>query len=269
MLIAIPTRGRVSLVGSGGTLSLIPQSLVEETVLFVHSDEYAEYAGAVASLPEERQVTVVPLKYDKIADKRLQIGQWAMETSDDDKFVMLDDDIDFLVRRSDDDWRLRAAEEPEVLDMFGMMERLLDQYALVGVSAREGNNRYGVGMPSELVFENTRIMRITAYRTEDFLSVEHDRVPVMEDFDVNLQLLRRGRPNALMAYWANGQRMTNAPGGCSIWRTLELHNAAAERLAELHPGLVTTRQKHNKTDAEGLGTRTEVTVQWKKAYGHG
>lgn len=268
MLIAIPTRGRAGLVSGKGTLPLIPKSLIRDTVLFVHEDEFGLYQQEVDRLHYERAPRVVDFKYSRIGEKRHMIGSWA-KSNGYGKFVMLDDDIDFLVRRDSDDWRLRAAEEDEVVEMFAMMERLLDTYALVGVSAREGNNRYGLGTPDELVVENTRIMRISAFRTEEFLSVQHGRVDVMEDFDVAIQLLRRGMPNALMAYWANGQRMTNAPGGCSIWRTLEVHNAAAHRLAELHPGLVTTRLKQNKTDADGLGTRTEVTVQWKKAYGHG
>jgi hypothetical protein len=37
-------------------------------------------------------------------------------------------------------------------------------------------------------------------------------------------------------------------------------------MKELHPGFVTTRQKKNKTDADGFGSRTEVTVQWKQAW---
>ncbi len=91
----------------------------------------------------------------------------------------------------------------------------------------------------------------------------------MEDFDVQLQLLKRGLGNACLYYWAQGQSKTNAPGGCSLWRTHEVHEAAARRLAELHPGLVRLRQKANKTDAGGFGTRMEVTIAWKKAAGLG
>ena len=63
--------------------------------------------------------------------------------------------------------------------------------------------------------------------------------------------------------------MTNEDGGCSEYRTHEFHEHSARRLAELHPGLVTLRQKSNKTDREGFGTRTEVTIQWKRAWQEG
>lgn len=152
--------------------------------------------------------------------------------------------------------------------MLRTIEGLLDEYAHVGVSAREGNNRAGEG-DAPLLQENTRTYRVLAYQTDMFLSVEHGRVRVMEDFDVNLQLLRQGHKNACLFYWAQGQKMTNAPGGCSTWRTHEVHEESARRLAELHPGLVSLREKHNKTDADGFGTRTEVTIQWKRAYNHG
>jgi hypothetical protein len=148
------------------------------------------------------------------------------------------------------------------------MQSALNEHAHVSVSAREGNNRAGVG-EAPLVSLNTRTLRVLAYRTEEFLRAEHGRVPVMEDFDVNLQLLRAGHSNACASFWAQGQRMTNEAGGCSTYRTHELHEGAARRLAELHPGLVRLRQKQNKTDREGFGTRTEVTISWKAAYADG
>ena len=144
----------------------------------------------------------------------------------------------------------------------------LDTYDHVGVSAREGNNRIGVG-GLDLRNDNTRTLRALAYRTDSFLGVVHGRVDVMEDFDVNLQILRGGGSNTSLHYWAQGQSMTNAPGGCSTYRTHEVHERSAEKLAELHPGLVRLRLKENKTDAGGFGTRKEVTIQWKKAYQEG
>jgi hypothetical protein len=144
------------------------------------------------------------------------------------------------------------------------VENLLRDYAHVGIGVRGGNNNVGTG-DAPLLTENTRTMRALAYRTDDFLSVEHGRVQVMEDFDVNLQLLRRGLKNCCINYWCQDQKMTNAAGGCSGLRTHALHEAAAVRLAELHPGLVALRQKKNKTGGE-FG---EVTIQWKRAFNAG
>lgn len=270
MRIYIPTRGRFAQLGYDSTLARIPMFMHKSVVLVVHPEEEQWYIEALGeSIFAEAGATVVSLgAYDNIAQKRRYIGEYARDNGED-KFVMLDDDIDFLIRKSPEVWNLRAADDDEVAHLFKKIDELLSDYAQVTVSGREGNNRYGEGTFDQLLVFNTRAMRITGYQTAAFNACEHDRVPVMEDIDVTLQLLRAGHANVLIAYYANGQKMTNAAGGCSIWRTHEIHEAAANRLVELHPGLVRTRQKTNKTDADGFGTRTEVTVQWKRAYGHG
>lgn len=265
MHIYIPTRGRSDKLATG-TLSLLPHSLLADTTLVVHSDnqEPRLYREALEKIGLPG-LNVLDFKYENIAEKRLCIGNDASSMGYE-KFVMLDDDIDFLIRKAPDNWQLHAPNGVELELMFKAIESELNRYSMVGISPREGNNRFGLGGPSDLVFEKTRLMRVLAFRTEDFLSVEHCRVPVMEDFDITLQLLRQGKKNIMLAYYANGQKATNAPGGCSLWRTLELHNAAAHKLAELHPRYVKTRHKKNKSDNAGLEERTEVTIQWKKAY---
>lgn len=270
MRIYIPTRGRADKLAGDSTLSRIPRWMHDQVVLVTHSEDTQNYVRALAASGfQESGATILDVgAYDNIAQKRMRIGEVARDNREF-SFVMLDDDIDFLVRKGDDVWNLRAATDDEVDTLFQKIAGLLNTYAQVTVSGREGNNRYGEGTFDQLLVYNTRAMRITGYQTELFNSCVHDRVPVMEDIDVTLQLLRRGFANVLIAYYANGQKMTNAAGGCSIWRTHEIHEAAANKLVELHPGLVRTRLKTNKTDADGFGTRTEVTVQWKKAHGHG
>ena len=203
-----------------------------------------------------------------IAATRRWIGEHA-RLQNVSKFLMADDDIQFLVRKADDTWQLRKAEKNDTDEMLSWIDATLDVHVHVGVSAREGNNTAGIGDHNKLVSFNTRTIRALAYRTDAFLSVEHERVPVMEDFDVNLQLLRRGGSNVATYFWAQGQRMTNEVGGCSTYRSHEVHEASAKRLAELHPLLVSLCTKVNKTDREGFGTRTEVTIQWKRAWMEG
>lgn len=140
----------------------------------------------------------------------------------------------------------------------------LTEYPMVGISAREGNNYAGTG-PAPLIKECTRSMRFYAFRTADFLSIDAGRMPEMADFDTALQFLRRGQKNAVLYYWAQHQPGTQAPGGCEAYRTHATHEAAAKKLAELHPDFVSLRTKTNKSGGE-FGTRTEVTVQWRKAY---
>lgn len=237
----------------------------------------------VASLsPKQREFTTVVCPVDEFDHysfmfKGTGISLWATDATGIDavrlvcgqvadgyghkKFVMMDDDIEFYYRPDPTRYNLVGAEQEIVDEILSTVERNLETYAHVGISGREGNNRV-----MEESVDNTRMIRVLAYQTEAFLSCEHGRVPVMEDFDVTLQLMRKGYANNVMYHAAQGQKMTNAPGGCSTYRNHQMQDEAARKLAELHPGFVNLRQKKNKTDASGFGTRTEVTVYWKKAF---
>lgn len=261
MRVYIPSRGRADqriFSGPAGQMTYR-----NEVFYVVSPDEAADYTRALVHYGVDAQLLCCDLQPD-IARVREWCGLHA--ASDGlDKFVLCDDDVGFLVRRSADDWRLRGAEPDEVDEMLQWMSVALMVYDHVGVSAREGNNRSGEGGTLELVEPNTRIMRVQGFRTESFLKCEHGRVRVMEDFDIALQILGRGGSNAVSYWWGQGQRKTNDTGGCSEWRTHEVHEESARRLAELHPGLVTLRKKSNIGDRDGFGTRTEVTIQWKEA----
>jgi hypothetical protein len=98
--------------------------------------------------------------------------------------------------------------------------------------------------------------------------VRFDRLPVMEDFDVALQLLRKGYPSLTLNNWVQDQSTSNAPGGCSTYRSLEVQAKGAKGLARLHPNVVKLVEKTTK-GAWGGGTRTDVQVAWKKAYEEG
>lgn len=196
-----------------------------------------------------------------IAGKRKWIAENLVT---DNSFIMLDDDLKWSRRASLDTTNLVQADALDLATLFSVLEEQLEHYAHVSVSAREGNNRLGVADP-EWGREVCRMMRVLGYQTEEYLRCEHERVKVMEDFDITLQMLSRGLPNWVSSYYAQDQPSTQGAGGCSSWRTKELHEQAAYKLAELWPGVVTTRQKENKTGGD-FGRRTEVTIQWKKCY---
>ena len=63
--------------------------------------------------------------------------------------------------------------------------------------------------------------------------IEWCRLQAGEDFDVNLQLLTKGFKNRISAKYMVGCSETNADGGCSTWRTLEVANQAQQDLANL------------------------------------
>lgn len=209
-------------------------------------------------------VTVLSCPEKGIAKTRHWIGRFAKEHSEP-TFIMLDDDIRFYRRITNDEFHLRYTEPHEFGEMLKDVEHALTSHAHVGISAREGNNRFGDCAPRYTIVQNTRTLRALAYQTEAFLSCQHGRVEVMEDFDVNLQLLEKGLPNCILVHWAQGQAMTNAPGGCSTYRTHQLHDESARKLASLHPKFVHLRIKENKSGG-AFGIRTEVTIRWKDAF---
>ena len=91
-----------------------------------------------------------------------------------------------------------------------------------------------------------------------------DLVEFREDYSVSLQLLLKGYPNAVWTGTVVDQK-TNAPGGCSTYRTVEMSDAECEKLRTLFPGYVSIRHRDYTTSVP----RKEVEVQWKKALEDG
>jgi len=255
MKIYIPTRGRPF---NQETLKWFPKEMQTngQVVLVIDPDEEDQYIRY-----KDTPKMVVPEDCVGIGPKRKHI----VENTDDPRIVMLDDDLRFYIRKSPTDWHLRYLESNEYPALFGLLDEWMDQgYAHVGVSAREGNNRV-----EDLSVENTRYMRALGYNLDEFPNdVEWGRTRVMEDFDIALQLLRRGKASKVSFYYAQGQKSSNADGGCSEWRTIDVHNEGAQMLHDLHPTCVKVVEKQTKTAWNGL-PRKDVIIGWKKAYKEG
>lgn len=256
----IPTLGRTKTLFRG-TLKCLPITQLCHTTIVVQKHEYEAYYKAVAAAGYEGMIDIMilPAKIKRIAQTRYYIGQHC-ERLGIDKFVMLDDDLHFFIRTNDPKywWRLRSAEKHEVAELLEYVEEDLETWSHVSVSARENNAH-----KQDFFITNNRYMRFLGYRTEDYMACYHNRVQLMEDFDIALQLIRKGKPSKIYYNWAQGQQRMQAQGGCSLWRTLEMHNEAAERLAELHPGFVGVVSKNRKTE---LGIRKDVRIRWQKAF---
>lgn len=265
-LIVIPSSGRA---GKQQTLSYLRiAGALGRTLVAVPEDQVARYKGAGVG-----GVVGVPLEYNGISRTR----EWILTTLAKDQGVswvlMVDDDMDFYHRPDPDKWHLKYARDRETMcALLGKLDEWLGEGIVhVGLSARQGNNRH---MDSWI--DCTRMMNTYAYNTEVLGglvqegSVKLGRVPVMEDFDLTLQLLRLGYPNRVSYQYAWGQKASGAEGGCSTYRTAEVQAAAAHKLAELHPGLVKVTEKSSKSAWKGgMETRTDVVVRWQKAYAEG
>lgn len=264
MKIYVPSRGRFESRFLDGIYSPLRWATKNMELVYVVSDNEASmYQFALA----RRRIGVEVLAVghpENLSEKRARLAK-VIEHRNEPIFCMSDDDLSLYIRKGDDVTNLRYPTPDEVDDLFlNIIPELLVDYAMVGVGAREGNNRIGAG-PRPLLTECTRSMRLYAFRTRDYLSIDANRLPEMADFDTTLQFLRRGQKNAVINYYAQNQPQSQLKGGCSIYRTTATHDAVCRRLAELHPEFVKLRQKENLGGGE-YGTRTEVTIAWKKAY---
>jgi len=119
-------------------------------------------------------VVVLPGELTKLAETR----QWLYsEYSGAEKIVILDDDLVFAARRSDDPTKFRPAELDDLETLFNTMEGLLGpEHPLVGVGAREGGNRI-----TDHLVRCTRQMRVHGIYVPTYreLGVRFDRVLVM------------------------------------------------------------------------------------------
>lgn len=255
MKIFIPTYGRHD---RQHTYNHLPKKLQARTTLVVQKREAHLYSAFpnVEVLPPSIK-TIAPAR--QYIHKALMDGGYGIPIG---KFVMLDDDLRFDFRRMDERGKFYVATEKQILELFRSIEKSLDKYAHVGVLAREGGNRV-----LESKRECTRMMRVLAYDAKVLSEelIHFDRLPLQEDFDVTLQLLRKGYKNLVLCEWVHGQGTSNAKGGCSHFRTIEMHNENVKKLAALHPGFVSIVEKQTKGAWNGQA-RLDVMVQWKKAY---
>lgn len=265
MRIVIPTHGRVD---KQITLAHLPDS-IREDVLVVTS--LKEEAAALKQRWSKLAVKVAPV--NSIADKR----QWILENVRDDVF-MLDDDMAFYRRcapreREFVNGRLKARRGFKTLsleyvtdaaleELFGHLDEMLVSYPAVGISSRFGNDLE----PMDYKPGANRLMHGFGYHRKTLLQqkFKFNAVAFREDFHMALTLLRAGYENYQVYEWCVAPGAYGAPGGCSDERTVAASDAAAFRLAELHPGYVAVVDKNYK------GTpRKEVRVSWARALRDG
>jgi hypothetical protein len=188
--------------------------------------------------------------------------QFILDNSDDQFVLMLDDDLSSWSWREETPTGVSYRKATEQQRMHGMkeVEKLLKRHGHGSIGHRLfANARDGLDF-------NTRQLRALAY-DRDLLKREgvKFRLPVMEDFDVQLQLLKRGHECFQYNWLVQEQRGSNEAGGCSTYRTDEVQAAAANRLAELHPECVSVVVKEQKGNGSMWGSRTDVKVNWRRA----
>lgn len=227
-----------------------------DAVLVVPASEAKAYAAALG----DELIVSPPSKVKGIAMTR----QWIMDEGQkfDNKIVMIDDDLSFHVRRKDDPTKFQPAKPADVRKMVALIDKHLTKFAHVGVLAREGGNR--ITAP---YVDCSRPLRIYAYNMDKVRAAgaKYNKGLVQDDFDMTLQLLRAGYANRIICEYVNDQVTSNAPGGASTYRTIEVHNESVKRLAKIHAPHVRVVEKQTKGAWQGQA-RLDVVISWKKAF---
>lgn len=254
MHIYIPSMQRASMQY---TLEAIKEESPYPITLVVPAEELDDYTVANPG------VGIIGTNCKGIANTRDWI--MAIASRDEEHVLMMDDDLTFYARRNDDPTKFRNLDKGEIREMLTSVHALLHKYVHVGIAPREGANRN-----ISPVLSCTRAPRVIGYRMAEFFEsgASFANSTVMDDFEVTLHLLTRGYENGILNSFVQNQRGSGTVGGASTYRTLEVHAAAAKKLAERYPQFVKTVEK-TTARAWGGATRTDVIIQWKRALEYG
>lgn len=268
LTIYVPTYGRATLAQQATIKYLNGTRYADEgrVVLVAHEDE-AETLSAWGW-----PVLVCPMQGGDGTVKGLgPTRQWVLDNHDVEALgagiVMVDDDLQFFARRYDAPSKFRRLEGPaEHEELFDRLAEMLHAVPVVGLADRSGANRLAAP-----VVMTTRMFALIGVHvpTARRIGARFDRVPLQEDFDFILQHLTLGIPNAVLTTHCKDDERSNAPGGCSTYRNEERMSASAEKLHSLFPDVVKVVQKETPSWGNGMTTRTDVNVQWKRALKRG
>lgn len=251
MTIAIPTMKRIEQQHTWGAVRIV----WPDVVLACPEDEAKEHRK------RGREVLDVPMNIKGIAATR----QFIMENIRSPKVLMMDDDLTFSKRRTDDPSKFSPCTKNDTQLMLHEVSSLLEEYPHASISIREGAHRH-----TERLLHAVRVARVVGFRRDVFFEENTDfrNNTVMDDFEAVLHLLSRGRLNAVLNSYVQNQRGSGTEGGASTYRTMEMQAHAAELLRAKYPDFVRLVTKKTKV-AWGGAERTDVIVQWKKAYAAG
>ena len=265
MRIFIPSMRRSHIQYTVESIQKESPFFITVVVPFEEWDTYESYRKAKRWSEKVDVISPPPDLPQGIGPTRQWILHEASKDETDNKFIAMDDDLTFAVRRGDEPEKFREPQSGEIREMLVTLSELLDTYAHVSVATREGANRN-----TEELIHCVRAMRVTGFRRDIAIAcgVDHRESTVMEDFEVTLKLLTSGYENAILNTFVQNQKGSNTAGGASVYRTTELQDAAARKLQARYPDFVKLVRKKTKTAWNGQ-ERTDVIVQWKKAYAYG
>lgn len=184
-----------------------------------------------------------------------------------ERIVISDDDLKFgkIFKKEGSEWAkwtsgLANAEEEHA--MWARINKYIDDgYAHGGFWIAGLAPKYYDDMINEHTNVNARYNNMKWYDLSAFDPDDIDWTTCVatEDYYVALQLIQKGFPSAVDRYYALSPKASHSAGGCSTYRTVEVHNESQRKLAEIYPEFVSL----NKPNKNGYVT---LRIDFKKAY---
>lgn len=265
LAVYIPTRGRIKQQFTMNTMFLAEPRTDDVVVRFVVPQGEARQFRAVHP---RVKITTVPDSY-RYGD----VMQSILADKPGRYKAIVDDDMRLIRRRDKLNIRQKGgtATRADTRDLFARVKYWLGQgYKHGGVSLRQ-TNQY---KPGKWFVVNTRVSGMLFYDSEVLMGegLRFDVLQERSDFHVILSLFELGYANVVDYEFMVGQNIgTNAPGGCSTYRTPEFLREQALLLAEMHPCVtVINKVRRMKQTAGMVGEEgiPDVRVQWRKAMGN-
>ena len=241
----------------------IPKALHENVYVFTREDRVPHLRPHI---PDSIRIIANPSDIDGIADIRQRCIDHPSVGKGKVWFI---DDLVTFGWRDDTLKQFNGMEETEWLNMYTMVDKMLDEYMQVGFSARGGNNHVEddtkeVGRAYTTYGLRTDWMENNGIRFDGMYRLNKD-IKLYEDYWITLSMLTKGFKNAIIyKYFFNYTH--NNVGGNSTFRTLELQEQAAYELQKHFPQFVTVETKEGAWGKMGMDNRKEVRIQWQKAY---
>lgn len=252
MNLYIMTRGRV---GKQITYDSIPYSWRDKCFLVVPHEEKDSHGN----IP----VLVAPDYVKNYSDK----FKWIVEGGPDkeEKAVIMDDDLVFSRQvPKGDKISLKTIEGPEterLLTLWGFMEILLEDTALVGVHPRQMGH-----LQKPPFVENGKVVCIQGINRNLVGDIpDLNRFPILADVVLNATLLERGQGNKIITTFFQNWGSCQAPGGCSLTRTPEIQAEACYWLEERFGPYIKAVVKKPKNAWLGE-ERVDFRGQWKALF---
>lgn len=190
------------------------------------------------------------------------------------KMVMMDDDLRFFTRANpgckyQENRILRKSTKQDIADMLMALDKALDTHAHASISPRAFNN----ALDDEPAVYG-RYYRLCGFNTDLMPNGPIQALlAVGEDLELAIQLYKLGLPAQIFSMWAHDDvRGTSSSGGCSTYRTHELHEACILRMEELYAPFVKAVRKVRKTktaSGDGFENRLDPKINWKALYEFG